>query len=404
MANTSPDRLPAELLSRISAEAACLEDELIAIRRAIHAWPEPAFEEVKTAARVQDRLRESGFMVRDGFGGTGFVALVEGREPGPTIGIRGDMDCLPIHEETGLPYASERPGFMHACGHDVHTTIALGCALVLQRLSATFRGRAAIIFQPAEEVLQGAQRIVDDGLLDAVPLAAILGYHNAPGQKVGEASFHPDVAFASADAFDVTIRGRSGHAAHPHHAIDPVSAAAYFITQLQTVVSREVAPHSPAVVTVGRIQGGTVRNQIPDAVTLSGTIRTQSDEARQLVLEALPRLLDGIRAGMRVGTELTIETGSPVMRNEPSVLATYADTARSVLGADRVTEIAQGSMGSEDFAVFTKRVPGAHLRLGSAVDGVETALHRSDFAPNEAVIRIGVAVVAATAMRLLEAA
>ncbi len=376
-------------------------DDLIRIRRTIHENPELGFEEVETSRLVAETLGGLGIPLRKGVGKTGVVGLLEGNAPGQTLAIRADMDCLPIQEDTGLPFASKVPGKMHACGHDAHTTILLGVAMVLNDLREQIKGRVKLIFQPNEEGLTGAQAMIADGVFEDPAIDLCLGYHNWPSLEAGRIGYHPDVSFASSDAFDLKLRGRSGHAAHPHLAIDTVTATAYFVTQLQTVVSREVSPVHPAVVSVGRIEGGTARNILPDEVSLQGTVRTQNGDAKTRIEEAMRRLLEGLKAGMRVDYELDYQPGVPVLRNNQEVLARVLDGVRDILGSDRIQELPEGSMGSEDFAYFTERFPGAHLRIGSKIDGLDTALHRSNFTVNELAIPTGVRAVSRAALHLL---
>ena len=391
-----------DLKASIDAITDEIADDLVSVRRTIHQHPELAFEEHQTSALVAERLKALGVFRRNGVGGTGVVGVIEGGGEGPTLAIRADMDALPVLEATGLPFASEIPGKMHACGHDGHTAILLGVATVLTRLKDALPGRVKLIFQPAEEALSGAQAMIDDGVLDDPAIDLCLGYHNWPPLPGGSIGYHPDVAFSSSDSFNVVLRGKSGHAAHPHLSVDVVVAAGHFMTQLQTLVSREVSPLQPAVVSVGSIHGGTARNILPDSVTLEGTVRTQSMDAKRKIEEGMRRLLDGLRTGLRIDYELDYQPGVPVLRNDKTVLATVLEAAREMLGVDQVRELPEGSMGSEDFALFTNRFPSAHLRIGSAIDGLETALHRNNFNLNEDAIPTAVRVVSRAAFAILE--
>lgn len=380
-----------------------IAEDLVAIRRAIHRHPELGFEEHETAARVASHLKAIGVEFRDGIAGTGILGRIDGGRDGPTLLIRADLDALPIHEETGLDFASEVPGKMHACGHDAHSAILIGVADVLKRLSDRLPGRVTLLFQPAEEKLLGAQAMLDAGVHEDPPVDFCLGYHNWPPLPGGTVGYHPDVAFSSSDSFDIVLRGKSGHAAHPHLSNDVVAAAGYFLTQVQTLVSREVPPIHPAVVSIGSIHGGTMRNILPDSVRMEGTVRTQSMEAKRIIEAGMRRLLDGLATAMRVEVELDYVPGVPVLRNDKAVLATVLDAAREMVGAEKVIELPQGSMGSEDFALFTDRFPGAHLRIGSGIAGYETALHRSNFNLDEAAIPAAVRTVSRAAFAILEA-
>lgn len=387
--------------NRINGRTDEISAKLIGIRRQIHQNPELGFEEHETAKLIAGHLESLGLSCRTGVGKTGVVAVIEGDRPGKTLAIRADMDCLPVVEETGLEFASKNEGRMHACGHDVHSTILMGVAEVLCGMRDEIAGRVKLVFQPNEEGLTGAQAMIDDGVLDDPPIDICLGYHNWPPLAAGTVGYHPDVCFSSSDAFDLVIKGRSGHGAHPHLAIDAITAAAYFVTQLQTVVSREICPVHPAVVSVGVFQSGTARNILPEKVMIQGTVRTQNTAAKECVANAMKRLLDGLKTGMRVDYELDYQPGVPILRNNMDVLATVLGSARNILGNENVVELPEGSMGSEDFAFFTARLPGAHLRIGSKIDGLDTALHRSNFDCNEDAIPTGVRAVSQAAIDLL---
>jgi amidohydrolase len=386
--------------SRIAEIAARLAPELVALRRQLHQHPELAFEEHQTAKAVTRFLEKAGLPVKTGIGRTGVVAVLEGAKPGRTIGIRADMDALPIHEDTGLAFASKVPGKMHACGHDVHTVTVLGAAAVLSELREGLAGRIKFIFQPAEETLSGAPAMIADGVLDDPRLDAILGFHNWPAVEAGKVGFRHGTVMASADAFDLTLKGKAGHGAHPHRAIDAVVAGAHFVTQLQTIVSREVAPLSPAVITVGEFHSGTARNIVAATATLKGSVRTQEPGLSEAIEAAVRRLLEGMRAGMRVDYELDWKRLTPVLRQNEPVLATVLASARAMLGAHNVVELDQASMGSEDFAWFAEKVPAAHLRIGSRIEGLETSIHHANYDCNEAAIGVGVRVLARAALDL----
>lgn len=390
-----------DVAKEIAERAESLNGQLIDIRRTIHQNPELGFEEKQTSALISGELTRLGIPHRNGVAKTGVVGLIEGTREGKTLLLRADMDCLPVEEKTGLPFASQNPGRMHACGHDVHTTILLGVAEVLNGLRDRLTGRVKLVFQPNEEGLTGAQAMIEDGVLEDPPVDMCLGYHNWPPLEAGTVGYHPDVCFSSSDAFDLVLTGRSGHAAHPHLAIDTVTAAAYFVTQLQTVVSREISPLHPSVVSIGKIEGGTARNVLPESVRLEATVRTQDGEAKTLIENAIRRILDGLKTGMRIDYDLDYQPGVPVLRNDKDVLKQVLGSVRSVLGEDKVIELPGGSMGSEDFAFFTELYPSAHLRIGGKIDGLDTALHRSNYDCNELAIPTGVKAVSQAAVDLL---
>jgi amidohydrolase len=389
-----------DLNQRIAQAAERLTPQLVELRKKLHQHPELAFEEHETAKAVSQFLDKLGIPHRKGVGKTGIVALLEGSSPGRTIGIRADMDALPIHEETGLAFASKIAGKMHACGHDVHTVIALGVAATLAGMKDQLKGRIKFIFQPAEETLSGAAAMIADGALDEPPMDAILGYHNWPQVKAGTVGYHPEAVMASADAFDLTIKGRTGHGAHPHNAIDALAAAAYFVTQVQTVISREVAPMSPAVLTIGEFHSGTARNVIAPTALLKGSVRTQEAGLSATIEAAVRRMLDGMKTGMRVEYDLDWKRVAPVLRQHPSTLQRVLRSATEVLGKENIVVMPQPSMGSEDFAWFAEKVPAAHLRIGSKIDGLDTAIHKANYDCHELAIPTGVRVVARAALDL----
>jgi len=385
---------------RLARIAERLTPELVELRKQLHQHPELAFEEHETAKAVTAFLGKLKIPFRTGIGKTGVVALLEGALPGPTIGIRADMDALPIHEQTGLAFASKVRGKMHACGHDVHTVIALGVAAALAELKDALRGKVKFIFQPAEETLSGARAMIADGALEDPKMDLILGYHNWPAVPAGKVGYNAEAVMSSADAFDITLEGRDGHGAHPHLAVDALAAGAYLVAQLQSVVSREVKPISPAVLTIGEFHAGTARNIIAGTARLKGIVRTMEPGLSEKIEAAVRRMLDGIRTGMRVDYELKWDRVAPALRNNREVLAKLLASARATLGEDNVLELPEPSMGSEDFAWFADRIPAAHLRIGSKIDGLDTAIHRANYDCNELAIPVGVKVLARAALDL----
>jgi amidohydrolase len=289
---------------------------------------------------------------------------------------------------------------MHACGHDANTAILLGTGMVLKRLGG-WKGKVKLIFQPAEETLQGAKAMIEDGVLENPTVDVALGFHNWPPVETGKVAYHPEVAFGASNGFDITLKGVSGHAAHPQSAVDVITNAAYFITQLQTIVSREILPTSPAVVSIGQIHAGTARNIFPDVLHLEGTVRSHSTAVTAQIEAAIRRLLEGMKAGMRLDYDFDFQDGVPHLSNDQDVLASALASARHILGEDNVQEIPHGSMGGEDFAFFTQRVPSAHFRIGSKIEGFNTMVHRDDFQPNEGTIPVGARVMSRTAFDLL---
>ncbi len=383
---------------RIADAADRLAPALVAMRRDIHAHPELAFEETRTAGIVAAELARLAIPHRTGIGRTGVVGVIEGGRPGPTLAIRADMDALPIAEETGLAFASTVPGKMHACGHDIHTATLLGVAAVLKDIAPMLAGRVVLVFQPAEEVLEGAAAMIADGAAEGVDLA--LGFHNQPDLPVGTFGFARGACLAASDRFDLEIRGRSGHAAHPYAAVDPVVAAAAFVAQAQTVVSREIKPIHPAVVTIGALSAGTTHNIIPERAHLKGTVRTLHEPARDTAEAALRRLVAGLEVSMRVACRLDYARKVPPLVNDDRVLDRTMAAVRAQLPDAPVAE-GEPSMGAEDFAEFAARAPAFQLRIGSGAEGRDDRLHNAGYQPDERCIPLGVQALSRAALELL---
>lgn len=370
-------------------EIVAFADELTRIRRDIHANPEIGFEEHRTSALVADALTGWGVEVHRNIGGTGVVGVIRGNGEGRRIGLRADMDALPMTEATGLPHASQRPGVFHGCGHDGHTTMLLGAARHLSQ-TRRFGGEVVLIFQPAEEGLGGATRMISDGLFDRFPCDEIYGLHNWPNAPVGRISLKPGVAMAAADTFDITITGRGAHGAQPQHAVDPVMVAAAITQALQTIVSRNVDPLRTAIVSVTRMLAGAAYNVIPETAQLGGTIRTFDDDIRALVDERIVQLAQGIAEGFGARAQVRVEHRFSALRNSPEQAEAAMAVARDLVGplaefdADPLT-------GSEDFADMLGRVPGAYLLLGQG-DG--PALHNPLYDFNDAILPIGASLLA----------
>ncbi|MHA8048777.1 M20 family metallopeptidase [Roseomonas mucosa] len=388
---------PNDPTGRIAGIAEAAEARLIGLRRDIHAHPELGFEETRTAAVAAAELARLGIAHRTGVGRTGVLGVIEGGRPGPTLAFRADMDALPILEETGQGFASTVPGKMHACGHDIHTVTLLGVAEVLREIAPMLAGRVALVFQPAEEILEGAAAMIADGAAEGVDMA--LGFHNVPDRPVGSFGYVRGTGLAASDLFDLTIRGKSGHAAHPYAAVDPIVAAAQFVSQVQTVVSREVRPLHPAVVTVGMFQGGTTYNIIPERVALKGTVRTLHPEARDTAEAAIRRLVAGLELGMRVTCELNYARRVPPLVNDDRVLDPSVAAIRAQLGVE--PEAGEPSMGSEDFSAFSERMPAFQMLIGSGAPGRDDRLHNAFYQPDERCIALGVQALSRAALELL---
>ncbi len=381
-------------IGRLAREA---EPGLVEIRRDLHAHPELAFEEHRTASLIARELTRLGIEHQTGVGQTGVVGTIQGGRPGPTLVIRADMDALPIHEQTGLAFASRTDGKMHACGHDMHSSTLLGVAGILASLAPDIAGTVRLLFQPAEEILGGAAAMIQDGVLDGVDMA--LGFHNHPELPVGRFAAVRGATYAACDRFRITVRGTSGHAAYPHTTVDPIAAACHLVANLQTIVSREINPLDPCVVTVGAIHAGTVHNIIPDACELLGTIRTLSLAVRGQAEAALRRICTGLDVTFRTQTALDWDPGVPPTLNADRVLDGTVAAVQRQLG--EVFDAAEPSMGAEDFAMIAARVPSFVLRVGSGAAGRQDHLHNSSYQPDEACIGLGAQALARAAVELL---
>ena len=360
------------VINRIAAFA----PDMTAWRRHLHTIPELMFDCHQTAAFVVDRLREFGITeIHEGIAKTGIVAIIEGQGTGPTIGLRADMDALPIHEETGLPYASKTDGVMHACGHDGHTTMLLGAARYLAE-TRQFAGRVALIFQPAEENGGGGGVMVDEGILDTFDIAQVYALHNAPGTPVGHFYTEPGPIMAAADDFDIHITGKGGHGAMPHETVDPIVAAVGIANAIQTIVSRNNYSQDNLVVSVTQIHAGSADNIVPDKAYLNGTVRTFDRAVQGMVMARLEAIVNGHAAAYNVDAELVYNVGYPATINDPQRAAFAADVAREIAGDNGVNANAGPEMGAEDFAFLLEKRPGAYLFVGN---GDTAGLHHPAF-------------------------
>ncbi|MGE5623418.1 MAG: M20 metallopeptidase family protein [Methanocella sp.] len=376
------------MLKEIDAILAAREAGIIALRRRLHACPEPGFAEFETSRIVAETLGGLGCQVQTGIAGTGVVGFIAGRSKGPTIALRSDMDALPLTEETGLPFASKNPGMMHACGHDAHLAIVLGAAAVLVELRQRFAGGVKLIFQPAEELLGGGKAMVEAGVLEDPRVDAVLGVHVWPQVAAGKVGFRPGPVMAALDSFRITLTGKSSHAATPHLGRDALVAGAYLVTELQGILSREIDPLSPAVLSVGRFQSGTASNVVADAAELLGTVRTLDESLRQELPRRLKAKVDAIAAAWGVDGQLEYTAGYPTLRNDPALTLFIRDRLAARLGEDALHAVPNPSLTAEDFAYFAERVPATYLLLGvGQASGVTYPLHHPKFyAPDEAVV------------------
>ena len=354
--------------------------EMSAWRRHFHRNPELKFACHQTAAFVAERLREFGVdEIHEGIAETGIVAIIEGQGDGPTIGLRADMDALPITETTGLDYASANPGVMHACGHDGHTAMLLGAAKYLAE-TRRFRGRVALIFQPAEEDGGGGQVMVQEGILDRFGIGEVYALHNTPQAPLGRFVTTPGPIMAAVDTAWVTLTGRGGHGAYPHECIDPVPAAVSIASALQTIVSRNLNPLKEAVVSVTEIHAGTASNIIPETARLTATIRSFDPDVRNLLKRRFHEIVEGIAAAHNVSAEVDYDWGYPATVNDDGKTRFAVDVAREVSGEAGVVDDAGREMGAEDFSYLLEARPGCYLFLGQG-DGA--GLHHSAYNFND---------------------
>jgi amidohydrolase len=366
------------------------QDELATIRHDIHAHPELGLEEYRTADLVARKLEEWGIEVHRGVGKTGVVGVLRNGNGQAAIGLRADMDALPILEASGLPYASQSPGRMHACGHDGHTTMLLGAAKYLAE-TRNFNGTVNFIFQPAEEGVGGALEMLKDGLFERFPCDSVYGMHNRPGLPVGKFITGPGARAAGGAFFDIEITGKGAHGAHPNQSVDPVVVACHLGTALQSIVSRNVSAQDTAVLSITRIQSGDAYNVIPQTAVLAGTVRTMKTDIMAMIEHNMKRLAVSIAAGF--GAEATVAFRTifaPMVNNEAEAIA-YGDAAAALVGEENVRRDGPPGMGSEDFSFMMEKVPGAHINLGN---GDSAALHNHLYDFNDQTIPYGVALYA----------
>lgn len=372
------------------AAFAPFQPALARLRQDLHAAPELGFEEHRTAARIAAELRALGIEVHEGVGGTGLVGVLRaGNGPG-AIGLRSDMDALPITEETGLPFASAHPGVMHACGHDGHMAILLGAARYLAE-TRRFDGTVHLIFQPAEEGLGGAEAMLRDGLFERFPCDAVFGLHNTPGLALGAFAIRPGTMMAGGSFFDMTVTGRGAHGARPEAAIDPVLTACQIVGALQSIVSRNVNPRDTAVVSVTRLDGGDAYNVIPERAVIRGTARALRTETLDLIEAALARIAENVAAAFGATARVDLRRPFAPLVNDPAETAAYADAAALVAGEAQVDRDGGLTMASEDFSFMLEHCPGAYMRLGNG-DG--PPVHNPRYAFNDDAIPYGAALFA----------
>ena len=359
-------------------------------RQHIHSQPELGFKEFKTAAFIVDKLQSFGIEVHQGLGGTGVVGTLKNGS-GPTIGIRADIDALPIEEQSDIEHKSTHANCMHACGHDGHTSILLGAARHLSQ-HKNFSGTLHFIFQPAEEVLGGAKAMIDDGLFEQFPMDAVYGLHNWPGLPLGEVAVSNGPMMASFDTFEITLTGKGTHAAMPHLGADPIAAGAALITNIQSIVARRVSPMQSGVISVTQMNSGDTTNVIPDHAILKGTVRSFDMDVRQSMQDMLTEMVTTLPPLYGVKGEIDYHIRYPVTINDAQAYLEIKEAATKVLGADKVKTDVEPSMASEDFSFMSQQVKGAYFWLG--VDGSKPSkpLHNAHYDFNDDAIEIGIRV------------
>jgi hippurate hydrolase len=370
-------------------------EKIVALRRNIHREPELGFDTKKTAEKVLAALDGLPLEMQTGVAENGIVATLQG--DGPTVGLRADMDALPIHEETGLPFTSEIGGMMHACGHDGHTSMLVGAAHALCGMRDRLDGSVKFFFQPAEEGGGGGKVMVEEGVADDV--SSIFALHLWPGLPFGKVGTKAGPIMAAADGFEMTVRGSGGHGAFPHQSADAIAMVAQIVTALQTVISREVDPVEPAVLTVGEIGAGSAFNIIPETARLGGTVRTLNEDLRRRMPERIEQLARGVAQGMRGDVELDYSFSYPVTMNDEGAARRALGVIADLFGEEHTLELPNPSMGGEDFAFFLEKIPGAFIWLG--VGENVSGLHTPTFAFDEEILPLGSALLAALALESL---
>jgi amidohydrolase len=406
----APDR---DMIRSVRAQAADLLGDTVALRRTLHEWPELGNELPITRDRVLESLEGLPLAVTTHESTSGIVALLEGSKPGPTILLRGDMDALPMPEDTGLDFASHVDGCMHACGHDTHTAMLSSAARVLSDRRDDLAGRVLFMFQPGEEGHHGARFMLDEGLLDVPalsdgspsPVDAAFALHITSALPSGWVSGRGGPVMASADSMLIRVVGRGGHASEPHRALDPIPVACEIVQALQTMITRSIDVFDPSVVTVGRISAGTTNNVIPEVAEIEGTIRATSERTRAKVHDGIRRVAEGVAAAHGCDCKIDIVHGYPVTSNDDQFAEFSLDLARDVVGADSVVRLPHPVMGAEDFSYVLQNVPGAMMFLGGTPDGVNPATaapnHSNRVMFDESAMAVGTALYATAALRHL---
>lgn len=378
-----------------------IQDELITIRRDFHMYPEVDFDLERTIEKIKEFLDREGIEYFQ-TSKKGICGIIRGKGE-KTIGIRADMDALPMEEKRKCDYSSKIEGRMHACGHDVHTTILLGAAKVLNNIKEQLNGNVKLIFEPAEETTGGAAHMIEEGVLDNPKVDAVIGLHVEPNLEVGKIGIKRDVVNAASNPFNIKIKGKGGHGAYPHSTVDPITISANVITAVQSIVSREIQPTNPAVITIGSIHGGTTQNIIPDEVEISGIIRTMTLEDREYVKKRLVEVTKGIVESMRGSCEVNIQESYPCLYNDDNMVDVLSNSAKNIMKNEDIVMLQKPTMGVESFAYFSLERPSVFYYLGTGNKEKDTTypLHSSFFDVDEECIAVGVAVDCETVINFL---
>jgi amidohydrolase len=388
------------MLNRIKELSTSISSRLVEIRRHIHAHPELSGEEYQTAAFIAGVLSANGLHVEEGIGRTGVIGELKGTKyTDSVLAIRTDMDALPIQERTSLEYASRIPGVMHACGHDIHTTVGLGTAMVLSQIASELGGKVRFIFQPAEEIAQGANWMVKDGVMNNV--AAILGLHVFPSIPAGSIGIRYGALTAAADDLEIIIIGESGHGARPHEAIDAIWIASQVITSLQQAISRTQNPLRPVVLSIGKISGGRAPNVIADRVQLLGTVRSLHPETRNNLPDWIEKIVANVCNSYNAKYQVNYRQGVPSVQNDNALTQLLQSAAEEAWTNERVQILPEPSLGAEDFSIYLEHAPGAMFRLGVGYEEriINHPLHHPQFEVDESAIMTGVVTLAYAAYK-----
>ena len=385
----------------ILSKAEQLKQKLIDLRRDFHRHPELGLKEFNTAKKVEEVLQALSLETKLFVNGTGVRGFLKGTKPGKTIALRADMDALPIQEETDLPYQSQNKGVMHACGHDAHTAMLLGAAMILSEKKGELKGNVVFIFQPAEEIGAGAKAMVEERILEGVD--SIFGLHVYSMLPFGTLNYSPGALMAAGDFFDVKITGRGGHGAQPHLTVDPIVIATNAINAIQTIVSREVDPLESAVVSICKMEAGEAYNVIPETATFGGTIRSHKPELREFIPKRVKEILDGVVLGMRGNYEFNLMSKFPATITDEQMTAFVVNVAKEILGEDKISMM-KPLMGSEDFSFYLQKIPGTFAFLGveNKEKGIIYPQHHPKYNIDEDILPIGAALHAAVAREYLK--